>query len=106
MNIQSASYPTIVPATFYDWVKKHFNNPNEEPIKETTFDKRAKAPNLRLKKYNYVFDYELLKAKKRQRQVLRAVENVTNAFKGVEIAVSQMVQSKSFQDLAKRMKWN
>lgn len=55
MKVQSICTPVVVPATFEDWKKKHFFNPELEPISYSHFRKRGKAPKLFLKHYNHKF---------------------------------------------------
>lgn len=56
VKVKSLAIPLIVPASFEDWVKAHFRNPNEEPIRYTSFELRKPAPNLHLKKLNHKFE--------------------------------------------------
>ncbi len=56
MKLKSTYTPVIVPATFEDWKKKHFFNPESKPISYSRFTKRGKAPKLYLKYYNHKFN--------------------------------------------------
>jgi hypothetical protein len=58
MKVQSSYIPVIVPASFEEWKKKHFYNPDLKPISYSHFRKRGKAPKLSLKYYNHKFNEE------------------------------------------------
>ncbi len=105
MNIQSVVIPERSPATFYDWGKKHFHNPNNESIKEVKFEERKQAPRLRLKMQNYQFDKDFLRKKKAHRLAMAAVKKVSDAFRGVEIAIGAFVKNSNFVELSKKMGW-
>lgn len=72
MKVQSTFTPSIVPATFQDWKKKHLFNPENEPISYSHFRKRGKAPKLHLKHYNYDFKPKEVK----ENVVIRFVNDV------------------------------